>query len=71
MPLPPSDQQTAPTRGDLLAAIAVVATQVQTLQAALINTQASVTALHDRLTAAGLEVEPNVFSEILEAARVD
>lgn len=71
MPLPPSDQQTAPTRGDLLAAIAAVSVQVQTVTAAVLNCQLALTALSDRFTAAGLEVEPNVFSEILEAARTD
>lgn len=75
MPIPPTDQQTAPTRGDLALLIGArsnsIDSQLATLTAALLNVQAAVTALSDRLTAAGLEVEPNVFSEILEAARTD
>lgn len=73
--MPPSDQQTTPTRGDLAVLIALRASQIDAalanITAALINTQHDVAALDARLTAAGLDVEPNVFAEILEAARTD
>lgn len=75
MPLPPTDQQTAPTRGDLAVLIGLrsntIDSALATLTAAVLNCQAAITAIDARLTAAGLEVEPNVFSEILEAARTD
>lgn len=71
MPIPSQDQQTAPTRGDLLAAIAVVAQQVQAVQAITINNQQAIEALSQRLTDAGLEAEANVFGAILTAARTD
>lgn len=73
--MPPSDQQTAPTRGDLAALIALRANQTDaalaTITAALINTQQAVAALDARLTAAGIDAEPEIWAATLAAARID
>lgn len=74
-PVPPSDQASSPTRGDLALLIGLRSNSIDsalaTLTAAVLNCQAAITAIDARLTAAELEFEPGIFREILDAARTD
>ena len=68
-PIPPSDQQTSPTRAELLAAIQTTNDRLATILAAVLNLQGQITDMSDALAAAG--VEPGILGAILTAARTD